>query len=268
MIAQEGQRAGDDGLLVAFVFELEDILRLVGVNLRALAHHGSVAVGIFAVIFRLERAEHPLQEVGGGNGIHLRLHADKLETHGYLVDLAVRQVHHQRLAVHDLLEPSLGSLCLGSHEHTHHHGAVVLRLHAEHRLGLVAELQAEVVQVHLVVHLLYAQGNHLELRSLYRVRRCYLELGGDEYLLLYLLCRSHSGVIGHLYGVAAYIGLNAVHARHLLHLGLEGHGAAIALDTLEAGDLERLELHAILDAPGLADGGKFVLAAHDECDSQ
>ena len=175
-----------------------------------------------------------MQEFGRGDASNLFFHLHELETHrGFLCATAMNR-HYQDLAVHDLLEPGFIQILCGIHEHTHHHRAVVFRFDSIDALVLSAELQAEVVQVHLVVHLLYPQGDYFELGQRLGVGCGHLETGRNEYLGLNLISIGNRGIVRHHHGMAAHIGLDAVHSGNLLHPGLECHGTAIALDGLEA----------------------------------
>ena len=188
--------------------------------------------------------------------------------------------HLELFLVHNLLEPGLVRRLRRVHIDTHDERAGELGFDAVYLPVRKAHLQAEIVQVQLVVHVLGPDGDHLYAVDSRRVRSVDPELGRSEHALLNLLLRGHSRVISDDYPVMRHECLHTVHPRNLLQPCLEGHRAAVAFHGAEIFHLHRLEggrvnelvhsaiLQCLLYTPGNIDGRELDLVAeiYSKCD--
>lgn len=256
MIGQERKRAQDNRLFIVPVDNLVDELRLSLVDFRALADH-RVPFGrrVLAPVFGLERIEHAVEVVSDRHETLSVLEFDEIIIHRSLFDTAPVDRHRQDLLFHDLLEPGLVEVLGRIHEDPHDERAVIFTLETVDLLARQTHLQAQVVEVGLVAHLLGTDGDDLDAVGCLRIQGVNPELGRHEDLFLDFLGGDDGRVVTDDHPVLADIRFDAAGACNPFEPCLEGHGTAVALDGTEILHLNRLDF--LRFTPGLVDGRQF-----------
>ena len=261
MVAQERHIAQNDRLLVVLVHDLVHILLL--------AFSRSYA----ALPLHPERREHLSDESLSAYSLHSLLLLDEVIVH--LDDLLSAAVgrHIESLLLDHILEPVLVHILFRMHINADDERAGKLCLKTVKSLAGESELHTEIVDVHLVVHTLSADGHHLERVALCDVRSLDTELRRNENRLLDLVRIGLCRVVEHICRVSLHEHLHTIYALYLLELGLERHRTSVALhrtETLDGHCLKVVHIHNLhhsavgthnLHSPLHIDGRKFELAA-------
>ena len=266
MVAQEGETALDNGLLVILVGNLVDELRLAFVHIGTLAHRGGIARRISATEFRRERIEHAVEILIDADAAFAFFHAHEFKIDRSLLYAAAVDGHLEHLFVHDFFEEGFVKFLIRRGIDPYDERTVVLGFHAEDTLAGLAELEAEVVEIQFIVHLFGADGEDLQFGKFGGIGRPDAEVRRHKDLFLNLFGSGFGGIVTDDNRVATHEGLDAVYAADAFHPGLERHGTAVAFDGFEVLDFDGLQFHAFRNIPFFIDGRKFKAVAEKEAE--
>ena len=218
MVAQERHVAQDNRFLIIRVGNFIDELLLALTFLNP------------ALEFGLEWREHPPDEIFHRHASNLILHLHKLVVHFRYLCASAMNRHLQCLHFHDIPEPFRIKILLRVHINPDNQRAGKFAFKTIYLLACEPHLHTEIIDIHLVIHLLHADGDNFHHRHLGRVRSLDAEFRWNIYSLANLVRICDSRVVENLGLVFLDKGLHSVNALDFLQLCLESHRASVAFD--------------------------------------
>ena len=156
--------------------------------------------------------------------------------------------HLEHVHLHEVFEPVLLNVFRRIHIYSYDERTSEFSLKTIDLLVCLTHLEAEIVDVHSVIHAFGAYGDYLERVDGARNKIIHLELGRNIDGFLYLLRRYFCRVVEYIGSVSLHKYLNSMYTVDSFEFRLECHRAAVAChgtESLDGSGLESAFVHKL-----------------------